>query len=380
MAKRDYYEILGVARTATPEEIKKSYRKLAVQFHPDKNPGDKASEEKFKEASEAYEILSNPQKRQAYDQFGHAGAQGGGFDFGGGFGGAGQGQGFGNINDIFGDIFSEVFGQMGGRSGSGGGTRAVRGSDLRYNMDISFEEAAFGTEKTITIPKEVNCKTCAGTGAKAGTNAETCGACRGTGEIRFQQGFFTLSKTCPDCSGTGKIIKSKCPDCRGRGRSVDNVRLQVKIPAGIDTGQKLKLRNEGEPGLNGGPGGDLYVVLTVKEHPFFEREGTDVFCKIPVSFSQAALGAEIETPTLEGPVKLKIPAGTQNGKRLRLKAKGIASLDGHGRGDQYVTVAVEVPTRLSSEQRELLEKFAAISASSYPESQSFIKRMKDWFH
>jgi len=374
--KRDYYEILGVARTAASEDLKRAYRKLAVQFHPDKNPGDKASEEKFKEASEAYEVLSDPKKRQAYDQFGHSAGQAGGFDFGQGFGGAG----FGNLNDIFGDIFSEVFGGARGQGGGrAGGARASRGSDLRYNMQISFEEAAFGCEKMITIPKEIVCKTCSGSGAKGGGQAETCNSCRGSGEIRFQQGFFTLSKTCPECNGSGKFIRNKCPDCRGTGRNIDNVKLSVKVPAGIDSGQKLKLRGEGEPGSIGGPAGDLYVVIEVKAHPFFQRDGYDVFCDVPVSFTQAALGSEIDTPTLEGSVKLKIPAGTQNSKRFRLKAKGIAHVDGRGRGDQYVTVLVEVPSKLSNEQRQLLEKFASLSGENYPESQGFMKKMKDWF-
>jgi molecular chaperone DnaJ len=380
--KRDYYEILGVSRSATPEELKKSYRKLALQFHPDKNPGNKQAEEKFKELSEAYEVLSDENKRRAYDQFGHAGVGGaggpGGFDFSQAFGGQG-GQGFSNLNDIFGDIFSEVFGQ-GGRSGFGGrGSRATRGSDLRYNMSVTFEEAAFGCEKQINIPRESGCKTCGGNGAKAGTQPETCGTCRGSGEIRFQQGFFTLSKTCPDCGGQGTIIKNKCPDCRGQGRKTENVRLVVKVPAGIDTGQRLKLRGEGEPGAGGGPSGDLYVVIEVADHPLFKRDGYDVACEVPISVTQAALGGEIDAPTLGGTVKLKIPPGTQPNKKFRLKGKGIAHLSGSDRGDHFVTVSVEIPQKLNTEQRQLLERFASISGESYPESQSFMKKMKDWF-
>ncbi|HVJ65505.1 MAG TPA: molecular chaperone DnaJ [Bdellovibrionota bacterium] len=377
-SKRDYYEVLGVAKTASAEELKKAYRKLAVQFHPDKNPGNPEAEAKFKEASEAYEVLSNAQKRQAYDQFGHAGAQAGfgGAGFGG-FGGARGANPFGDLNDIFGDIFSEVFG--GGAGGGRGGSRATRGSDLRYNLGISFEEAAFGCEKTISVPRESTCKKCNGSGAKPGSSVTTCGSCRGTGEIRFQQGFFTLSKTCPDCGGQGSIIKDKCPDCRGSGRISETTKLSVKIPAGIDTGQRLKLRGEGEAGTNGGPAGDLYVVVEVAAHSIFERDGFDILCDVPISFPQAALGAEVDVPTLEGTVKLKIPAGTQSHKRFRLKNKGISHVGGRGRGDLFVTAMVEVPTKMSSEQRALLEKFAEISGESFPESQSFIRRMKDLF-
>jgi molecular chaperone DnaJ len=380
-SKRDYYEVLGVAKGASKEELKKSYRQLAMKYHPDRNPGDKKAEEHFKEAAEAYEVLSDDEKRKIYDQFGHAGMAGAAGGGPGGFGGFSGGfGGFTDINDIFGDIFSEVFGGGGARGGGRrGGVRGERGSDLRYNMDISFEEAAFGAEKEITIPRDTLCKKCNGSGAQAGSGPERCGTCNGLGEIRFQQGFFTLSKTCPDCHGSGSIIKKKCPECRGSGRLVDNVKLSVKIPPGIDTGQKLKLRGEGEPGYHGGPAGDLYVVINVKDHPLFKREEYDIHCDIPVSFTQAALGSEVEVPTLEGKVQLKIPAGTQNQKRFRLKAKGIAHLNGRGRGDQYVTIQVEVPTQLNSEQTELLKRFAAISEKSYPESQSFLNRMKDWF-
>ncbi len=376
--KRDYYEILGVSRSASADELKKAYRKLAMQFHPDRNPGNKEAEEKFKEAAEAYEVLSDQQKRQAYDQFGHAGAQGfgggpggmGGFDFGGG-------GGFSSINDVFGDIFGEVFG--GGGGGGGGRSRSRRGADLRYNLEIKFEEAAFGCEKVITIPKEVSCKTCQGSGAKPGTSPETCRTCKGSGEIRFQQGFFTLSKTCPDCSGAGSTIKNRCAECRGTGHMHEKVNLSVKVPAGIDSGQRLKLKGEGQPGERGAQSGDLYVVIDVRDHELFVRDGYDIQCTIPISFVQAALGAEIEVPTLEGAVKMKIPAACQNGKKFRLKGKGIAELSGSGRGDEIVTVFVEVPSKLSSEQKQLLEKFASLSGESFPESQGFIRKMKEWF-
>jgi molecular chaperone DnaJ len=376
MAKRDYYEILAVSRTASPEEIKKAYRKLAIQFHPDKNPGDKASEEKFKEASEAYEVLSDSSKRQSYDQFGHAAFQGGA---GGGnpFGGGGFGGGFSDLNDIFGDIFSEVFG---GQAGARGGRRAgKRGSDLRFDLQVTFEEAAFGAEKEIVIAKDIACKTCNGSGAKPGTSAETCKSCRGAGEVRFQQGFFTLSKPCSECQGTGQVIAQKCSTCRGSGKKHEDVHLEVKIPAGIDSGQKLKLKGEGDPGSKGGPAGDLYVVIHVKDHPFFRRDGYEVFCEVPVSFTQAALGSEIEVPTLDGPVKLKIPAGTQSHKKFRLRNKGVSHLNGRDRGDQFVTVLVEIPTKLTGEQKALLERFSSLSQESYPESQSFLDRMRDWF-
>jgi molecular chaperone DnaJ len=379
-SKRDYYEVLGVPRGAGPEDLKKAYRKLAVQFHPDKNPGDKSAEEKFKQIAEAYEVLSDSEKRKAYDQFGHAGVQGAG----GGGPGAGFdfAQGFGGFGDIFGDIFSEVFGQT-GRGGPGGfagrGARAARGSDLRYNMKIKFEEAAFGVEKVINIPKEINCKTCSGTGARPGTQPEVCTNCNGAGEIRFQQGFFTLSKTCPECGGAGSKIKQKCTDCNGVGRVAENVKISVKIPPGISTGQKLKLRGEGEPGYGGGPVGDLYVYIEVEDHAFFQRDADDVHCEVPISFTQAALGAEIDVPTLEGIVKLKIPAGTQSNKKFRLKGKGIANISGRGRGDQYVTVQVEVPTKLSDRQRQLLKEFESISTKSYPSSDSFMQRMRDLF-
>lgn len=374
MSKRDYYEILGVAREANAEEIKKAYRKLAIKFHPDKNPDNKEAEAKFKEAAEAYEILSDQKKRAAYDQFGHAGVNGAGA------GGPGYGDfgGFGNINDIFGDIFGDVFSGGGGRTRRGT-SRATRGSDLQYNLEIDFKDAAFGCKKTIRLNKLSPCQTCQGTGAKPGTRPETCGSCRGVGEIRFQQGFFTLSKTCPECSGSGTLLKEKCGTCRGKGSESKESKLEVTIPPGIEDGQRLKLSGEGEPGAQGGPAGNLYVSIHVRPHEAFERDGTDVYVKLPISLTQAALGGEVEVPTLYGPVAMKIPAGTQNGRKLRLKSKGIPELHGGHVGDQFVVVQVEIPTSLSKRQRELLEEFEALSKDSYPENKSFINRMKDWF-
>lgn len=378
--KRDYYEILAVARSATSEDIKKSYRKLAIQFHPDKNPGNKKAEEQFKELSEAYEVLSDPQKRQMYDQFGHAaaGAGGaGGFDFQG-FGGA-------SINDIFGDIFGDLFGGAsgGGRSRGGGRRRSGGrpGDDLRTSVDITFEEAAFGAEKVITVPKTVHCDTCEGTGAKPGTQPETCAQCGGRGEVSFQQGVFAITRPCPKCSGAGQTISSPCVSCSGSGTLRKRSQIAVKVPPGVDTGQRLKLTGEGEAGERGGPPGDLYVVINVLPHDFFTRDEADVICEVPVTFAHAALGAEIEVPTLEGKVKVKIPSGTQSHKILRLKNKGLAKLGSYGRGDQLVRIIVEVPSKLTSEQKELLKKFSESSGgeSSHPMHHGFFEKVKNIF-
>lgn len=382
MAKRDYYEILGIARSAQPEELKKAYRKLAVQFHPDKNAGDKKAEERFKELSEAYEILSDPQKRQMYDQFGHAATGAGG---GGGF----HSQGEGSINDIFGDIFGDLFGSSGGNARGGRSSSAGRrrttgraGDDLRTSIDITFEEAAFGAEKVITVPKTVACDTCQGSGAKAGTHAETCSQCAGRGEVSFQQGFFAITRPCPRCGGAGQTIPQPCVGCGGSGQVKKRSQIAVKIPAGVDTGQRLKLTNEGEAGERGGPAGDLYVVINVLPHDFFLREAADIICEVPITFAHAALGAEIEVPTLEGKVKLKIPAGTQSHKILRLKNKGLARLGSYGRGDQLVRIIVEVPTKLSFEQKEILKKFSDSGDGgdgSHPMYQSFFEKVRNLF-
>jgi molecular chaperone DnaJ len=383
MAKRDYYELLGVSKDATTDDLKKAYRKLAVQYHPDKNPGDKAAEEKFKELSEAYEVLSDPQKKQRYDQFGHAGVNGGpgggagGFDFNG-FGGAGAG----NFNDIFGDIFGDLFGASAGRRGGGRRRSSGQpGADIKTNLDITFEEAAFGCEKTITINKKVGCETCHGSGAKPGTKAETCKQCQGRGEVAYQQGFFAISQPCPSCRGAGETIPSPCTTCSGTGQTKKRSQIAVKIPAGIDTGQRLKLSDEGEAGSRGGPPGDLYVVINVLAHSVFERNEADVICEIPITFAQAALGSEIEVPTLEGKVALTIPAGTQSHKVFRLRNKGIARLGSHGRGDQLVKVIVEIPSKLTTEQKDLLKQFSEISGSdhSHPKHSDFFQKVKNLF-
>jgi molecular chaperone DnaJ len=377
MAKRDYYETLGVARNANADDLKKAYRKLAVQFHPDKNPGDKAAEEKFKELSEAYEVLSDPKKRQAYDQFGHAaagmgGGGAGGFDFSGGAG---------SFNDIFSDIFGDIFGGGGGR-GQGGRKRARGrpGADLRTTLDITFEEAAFGTEKVISVPRSVQCETCEGSGAKPGTQPVNCAQCGGRGEVTFQQGFFAISRPCPACEGEGQTIASPCSNCRGTGKTQKKSQIAIKIPAGIDSGQRMKLSNEGESGERGGSPGDLYVTINILEHEFFEREEFDVICEVPITFVQAALGTTLEVPTLEGKVEMKIPAGTQSHKIFRLKHKGLARLGGHGRGDQLVRVVVEVPTSLSGEQKDLLKKFDQTGGKCNPMHESFFDRVKSFFN
>ncbi|MFO0582430.1 MAG: molecular chaperone DnaJ [Anaeromyxobacter sp.] len=368
MDKRDYYEVLGVGRDADGSAIKSAYRKLAHQYHPDKNPGNKEAEEKFKEASEAYAVLSDQEKRARYDRFGHVnGGAGmpGDFPFGGGA----------SINDIFGDLFGEMFGQQRQR-----GRGRARGTDLRYHLEISFEEAAFGTTARITIPRAKPCATCKGSGAKPGTGPRTCPTCGGAGEVRLTQGFFSIARTCHHCNGSGRVVMDKCADCGGAGATRDQATVEVKVPPGVDTGTRLKLSGEGEPAPGGGVPGDLYVVVQVREHPIFTREDTEVLCEMPISFVQAALGGQVDVPTLDGPAKLKIPAGTQSGKVFRLKGKGVQSLSGTGRGDQHVRVTVETPTHLSKEQRELLERFAEISGEdTHPQSKSFWRKVSELF-
>lgn len=371
LAKRDYYEVLGLGRDANEQAIKSAYRKLAHKFHPDKNPGDKAAEDSFKEVSEAYEVLSTPEKRAQYDRFGHASDRmppG----YGDPFGGGGV-----NVNDIFGDIFGEMFGGGGRR---GGRSARRRGADLRYNLSITFEEAAFGTEARIRVPRHKTCDSCSGSGAKKGTGPKTCGTCGGAGEVRFTQGFFSVARTCSACNGQGGVITDPCGDCRGLGKTAFEASLKVPVPAGVDTGIRLKLDGEGEPGDKGGPPGDLYIVIEVQEHPLFQRNDADVICELPLSFPMAALGGHVEVPTLDGKVQLTIPVGTQAGRIFRLKHKGIARLNGQGRGDQLVHVTIEVPRHLTKRQKELLEQLAeSLGESQSPKSHSFFDKVRELF-
>ncbi len=378
-SKKDYYELLGVPKGATADEMKKAYRNLAKKHHPDANPGNKEAEEKFKEINEAYEVLSDPQKKAAYDQFGHAGAGAGP----GGFGGGGfRPQDFGggaDFEDMFGDVFNNFFG---GTRGGGGRSRnqAQEGDDLRYDLNLTFEQAAFGTAQEIKVRKLSTCDTCHGSGAKAGSGRVVCTTCKGTGQVRTSQGFFTIARTCGRCGGQGEMPGSPCPVCRGNGRVEKERTISVKVPAGVDEGSRLRLKGEGEAGVNGGPSGDLYVFLHVEAHDFFEREGSDLHCEIPVSFVQATLGAELEVPTLEGPVKMKIPAGTQSGKVFRLREKGLKDPQQNGVGDLLVTLVVETPTDLNARQKKLLEEFEAISGeNNRPEVSKFLHKMKNLF-
>ena len=367
MPKRDYYEILGLRNNASEMEIKKAFRKLAMEHHPDKNPDNHEAAEKFKEAAHAYEVLSDAQKRASYDQYGHSGVEGAGGGFGGGFGAR-------DFTDIFGDVFGDFFGGAAGY----GRTRASRGADLRYNMTITFEEAAFGKETTIKIPKDEKCPDCDGTGCKAGTKPKVCQQCGGSGQTRFQQGFFSISRTCGLCRGAGSIITDPCKTCKGRKVVEKEKTLSVKIPPGVETGNRLRLNGEGEPGMMGGPPGDLYIVISVKEHPIFVREGDDIWCEVPIGFTTAALGGEIEVPTLTDKVKLKIPEGTQTGKVFKLRGKGIANVKGYGLGDEMVRVLVETPTKLTAKQKELLKEFSRLAGDNeHPMSKGFLDKVKD---
>jgi len=374
MAKRDYYEVLGVQKSVEPEEIKKAYRKLAAKHHPDKNPGDKTAEEKFKELGEAYEVLSDPQKRAAYDQYGHAAfdrrsspfARGGGFH-----------DPFDIFREVFGggNIFDDLFG--GERSDP---TQPRRGDDLRYDMEITFEEAVHGCEKEISVTKPERCEACQGSGAEPGSRTKACPACGGRGQIINSRGIFSIAQTCPHCQGAGRVIERPCPACRGAGRLERSSPIKLRIPAGVDTGARLRSLGNGEAGVRGGPQGDLYVVLHVKPHAIFQRDGDDLLCEVPVSFVQAALGTEIEVPAIEGKAAIKVPPGTQPGAMFRLKGRGVKNVQGYGHGDLHVRINVEVPTHLSPAQKAKLQEFAALcSGKENPLSQSFLDRAKNLF-
>ncbi len=370
MSKRDYYEVLQVQRNASEAEIKKAYRRLAMKYHPDRNPDDKEAEEKFKEAKEAYEVLSDAQRRAAYDQFGHAAAHQG---MGGGGGGGSS----------FSDIFEDVFGDIFGTGGRGGGSRVYRGADLRYNLTLDLEEAVHGTTIQIRVPTLVTCGSCNGSGARAGSTPTTCPTCGGHGQVRIQQGIFAVQQTCPNCRGSGKIIKDPCPDCRGQGRVQEHKTLSVKVPPGVDTGDRIRLAGEGEAGENGGPPGDLYVHINIRPHPIFTREDNNLFCEVPIGFVTAALGGELEVPTLEGRVVLKIPPETQSDKVFRLRGKGVKPVRGGAVGDLLCKVMVETPVNLSEEQKELLRRFQDSldhrNDHHNPRSHSWLDGVKKFF-
>src|ERR671933_1502853 len=371
MAKRDYYEVLGLGRGANEAEIKSAYRKLAVRYHPDKNPGDKEAEEKFKEAAEAYSVLSDAEQRARYDRFGHAGVSSSAA------GASWSAQGFGGIEDILGDLFG--FGDVFGGRASAGSRRsaAQRGADLRYDLEMTLEEAAAGMTAQLRIPRLESCETCRGSGAAPGTQPEACPQCGGTGQVRYQQGFFSVARTCGQCRGAGRVIRTPCEQCRGAGRVEREKQIEVKIPAGVETGSRLRLAGEGEAGAQGGPAGDLYVVIHVKEHEVFERQGNNLYAAVPISFAQAALGAQIDVPTLGGTESLKIPAGTQTGTVFRLKGKGMPILGGRGHGDLFVSVSLRTPTTLTREQRKLLEELAKIEDRDLEENKTLRDKVRD---
>lgn len=379
MAKRDYYEVLGVAKNASDDELKKAYRKLAMKYHPDRNPDSKDAEDKFKEVKEAYEMLSDPQKRAAYDQYGHAGVDPN-------MGGAGGPQGFGGFADAFGDIFGDIFGAgMGGAGARGGrgGPQVYRGADLRYNMEITLEQAAHGFDTQIRVPSWENCEVCHGSGAKPGTQPQSCPTCHGSGTVRMSQGFFSIQQTCPKCHGTGSYIPDPCTTCHGSGKIKKTKTLEVKIPAGIEDGMRIRSSGNGEPGVNGGPSGDLYVEIHIKSHSVFERDGDDLHCQMPISFATAALGGDIDVPTLNGKATFPVPEGTQSGKTFRLRGKGIRGVRSSYPGDLYVHVQVETPVKLTDKQKDMLRGFDVSlkegGARHSPQSKGWFDRVKQFF-
>lgn len=377
MAKRDYYELLGISKTSTKAEIKKGFRKKAMELHPDRNTDNPDAEAAFKDINEAYEVLKDDDKKAAYDRYGHAAFEGG---MGGG-GHPGFNQGNGDFASAFSDVFDDLFGSFGGGGGRrGGGQRATRGSDLRYNLSISLEEAFTGKQQTISVTSSVACDSCEGTGSDNGTEPANCPTCSGIGKVRAQQGFFTVERTCPTCSGRGQIITNPCSDCSGSGRKQRERSLSVNIPAGVETGTRIRLASEGEAGLRSGPSGDLYIFIEVKDHPIFEREGPNLFCRIPVSMATAALGGEIEVPTIDGgKSRVKIPAGSQSGKQMRLKGKGMPALRSSVVGDLFLEMAIETPVNLTSKQKELLREFENLSEDNSPESENFFGKVKHFW-
>ncbi|WP_299728242.1 molecular chaperone DnaJ [uncultured Tateyamaria sp.] len=379
MAKRDYYDVLGVKKGASADEIKKGYRTKAKELHPDRNADKPDAEAQFKEANEAYDVLKDPDKKAAYDRFGHAafeGGMGGGGRPGGGFGGQ-----QGDFGSAFSDVFDDLFGDfMGGKRGGGGGRRAARGSDLRYNLRVTLEDAYAGLQKTINVPTSVGCEQCDGSGAEGGSEPSTCPTCSGMGKVRAQQGFFTVERTCPTCSGMGQIIQNPCKSCSGAGRVEKDRSLSVNIPAGVETGTRIRLAGEGEAGMRGGPSGDLYIFIDVATHDLFERDGNNLFCRVPVSMSAAALGGSIEVPTIDGGRgRVQIPAGSQSGRQMRLRSKGMPALRGGGPGDMFIELAVETPVNLTSRQKELLREFEELSSENNPESTSFFSSVKSFW-
>ncbi|SFN42694.1 molecular chaperone DnaJ [Roseovarius lutimaris] len=379
MAKRDYYEVLGLSKGASAEEIKKAYRTKAKELHPDRNSDNPDSERQFKEAGEAYDALKDPDKKAAYDRFGHAAFEGG---MGGPRPGGGMGGGQGDFASAFSDVFDDLFGDfMGGGGRAGGGRqRAARGSDLRYNLRVTLEDAYSGLQKTIKVPTAVPCDECNGSGAEGGGEPTTCPTCSGMGKVRAQQGFFTVERTCPTCGGLGQIIKNPCKSCQGQGRTQKERALSVNIPAGVETGTRIRLAGEGEAGMRGGPSGDLYIFIDVAKHDLFEREEMNLFCRVPVSVTKAALGGDIEVPTIDGGrSRVKIPAGSQSGRQMRLRSKGMPALRGGGNGDMFIELAVETPVNLTSKQKELLREFEALSEDNNPESKTFFSSVKTFW-